>query len=134
MSFTGPTRIPTQFFRERKVRLATPTEAEAALRDAFLAADIRVAREEPMVGGFFADFFLRTPRICVEVDGSSHDSSERKTKDQQRDAILAERNIVTLRFTNAEVLKDPAAVVAKVAATAAERGDQRYPHLRRLPR
>jgi very-short-patch-repair endonuclease len=44
-------------------------------------------------------------RIVVEDDGETHDFVSRVRHDQRRDAWLASRGCVALRFTNEDVMR-----------------------------
>lgn len=66
---------------------------------------LRFRRQHP-VGPFVLDFYCPSARLAVEVDGAAHDFAERITRDERRDAWLAERGIRTLRFAARNVLND----------------------------
>lgn len=78
-------------------------------------------RRQTPIGQFIVDFACRAAKLVVEVDGSAHDSSEARERDAQRDRWLADNGFRVLRFTNAEVLVDPARVVGIVVAEAEAR-------------
>ena len=44
----------------------------------------------------------------MEVDGEHHQTEERRSRDERRDPVLAERGYVLLRIPGYEVLQDPA--------------------------
>ncbi|KKR01634.1 MAG: hypothetical protein UT24_C0003G0041 [Candidatus Woesebacteria bacterium GW2011_GWB1_39_12] len=46
--------------------------------------------------------FLIMKKLIVEVDGDSHESISRSTKDEQRDKILKDLGYPTVRFTDEE--------------------------------
>lgn len=50
---------------------------------------------------FIFDFYLPSYRLCIEIDGSSHD--DKKDKDKRRDKIVKLHGINTMRFTVDEV-------------------------------
>ena len=55
--------------------------------------------------------------LAVELDGAAfHTSPKDRQNDLHRDAVLAAMGWVVLRFTYAEVLRDPAGVRAKILA------------------
>ncbi len=54
---------------------------------------------------FIVDIWIRWTNICIEVDGGYHESPSQKRKDDLRDKILAERGLVTVRFTNKEAVE-----------------------------
>jgi ATP-dependent DNA helicase RecQ len=92
-----------------------PTEAEKALRKALVAESHGRYRWQfqSICAGFILDAFCASVRVAVEADGSSHDGNERK--DENRDAVLRDRfQILTLRFSNEEILAAPDRVAGKV--------------------
>jgi len=64
------------------------------------------------VGPFFADFLCRELKLVVEIDGFSHDL--RAEYDAARDRWFAREGYRVLRFTNADVLRDPEAVAMAI--------------------
>lgn len=56
---------------------------------------------------YIVDFYCRTLRLTVEVDGISHDDSEVAAHDEQRQADLEGLvGITVLRFSSARVMND----------------------------
>lgn len=99
----------------RRERLARPTSAEAALATALRARGLSY-RREARIGGGYADFWFPRERVAVEIDGPQHRRAGwRVTRDVAKAAQLAERGIVTVRLTNAEVLASPAAAATYIA-------------------
>lgn len=43
-------------------------------------------------------------RLCIEIDGASHESLSRQRKDKLRDNALSERGILTVRFNVEELV------------------------------
>jgi very-short-patch-repair endonuclease len=72
--------------------------------------------------GYEVDFLWRRQRVVVEVDGfvfhSQRDDFER---DRARDAHLAARDYVVVRVTWRQLVQQPEAVTARLAATLAAR-------------
>ena len=62
--------------------------------------------------GYIADFWCPRAGLVVEVDGPSH--AKQVTYDKMRDWVLWKKGIVTMRFSNQEVVNNPAAVVALI--------------------
>jgi len=60
--------------------------------------------QKPM-GTFILDFYAKHPKLCIELDGGHHFTTEQKNKDINRDAYLKTLGITVLRFTNLEVLQ-----------------------------
>lgn len=74
----------------------------------------------PGVKGIYAprtyhlDFALVEKKLCVEIDGSSH--NKKVEKDTKRDRYLADIGWQTIRLTNKEVKADPEGIIAKILA------------------
>ena len=64
---------------------------------------LKFRRQHP-VGPYVLDFFCPAARLCVEVDGQSHDTEDRQEKDAARDRWLARQGIMTLRIPASHVL------------------------------
>lgn len=94
-----------------------PTPPEDALWQELVGS--RSWRRQVVLFGYIIDFYNPGARLAVEVDGEYHLS--RTEYDASRTAHLAKRSIMTLRFTNAEVLSNPALVADKIKVTAASR-------------
>jgi very-short-patch-repair endonuclease len=77
-------------------------------------------RQVPM-GPYVADFVCHAGRVVVELDGKTHDFDERLRRDQVRDAWLASRGYVVLRFTNEQVLSNLEGVVTVIRDSVSER-------------
>jgi len=66
-------------------------------------------RQHPIVHGgfinklyfFIADFYCAEKELVIELDGKIHENQ--KKYDEQRDLILKEKNLTTLRFKNEEL-------------------------------
>jgi very-short-patch-repair endonuclease len=68
---------------------------------------------------YIVDFACLAARVIVEVDGLSHDVSP--NIDQQRQKFLEDEGYYVMRFSNAEVWKNVAAVAEIIRSTARER-------------
>ena len=55
--------------------------------------------------GYILDFYCPTLRICIEMDGRSHD--DRQDYDDQRDKNLERYDIKIFRFSNSDVFSEP---------------------------
>ena len=89
-------------------------------------------RQEP-IGRYVVDFVCHAARLIVELDGSTHDFDARQHHDATRDAWLASRGYVILRFTNEQVLSALEGVLTVIRETAAARIRSTPPSLS-LPR
>ncbi len=87
-----------QILAERMRRAMTPTETAfwQKLRRNQLGVNFR---RQQVIDGFIVDFYCHCKALVVEVDGAVHDPDY----DAERDRILAERGLTTLRFTNEQV-------------------------------
>src|SRR5262249_16761922 len=89
-------------------------------------------RQAPM-GRYVVDFVCHTARVIVELDGETHDFDARQQYDAVRDAWLASRGYVILRFTNEQALSALEGVLTIIRETAAARIRSTPPSLS-LPR
>ncbi len=69
----------------------------------------RFRRQHPL-GPFVLDFYCAEAKVCIEIDGWSHETGMRPERDTRRDAWLAAQGIEVMRVPAAEVLKSPEAV------------------------
>ena len=60
-------------------------------------------RQQHGFGPYILDFYCPALRLCIELDGSIHDSVEAHQKDVDRTAFLNQNRISVLRFRNEEV-------------------------------
>jgi very-short-patch-repair endonuclease len=98
-----------------------PTDAESELWQALRArrlGKLKFRRQVPL-NGFILDFVCFEAALVVELDGSQHLGS---AADARRDAMLAERGLMTLRFENDDVRDDIDAACARILAAAKGRG------------
>jgi very-short-patch-repair endonuclease len=63
-------------------------------------------RKQHPLGPYILDFYCDALKLCVEVDGASHDFGDQPDRDEKRDAWLAEKGIRTLRIPAKLVLRD----------------------------
>lgn len=96
----------------RKLRREMTT-AERRLYDRVRARGLgfRVRRQVP-IGPFFADFYVASVGLVIELDGSFHHG--RESYDRFRTRLLEERGFTVLRFTNLEVMSEIENVCAKI--------------------
>ena len=64
--------------------------------------------------GYALDFWCPKAGMAVELDDKSH--RRRKAYDLKRDLALKKKGILTVRFANAEVKRNPEMVVKKIMA------------------
>ena len=81
---------------------------------------ISFRRQAPM-GRYVVDFICHTAQLIVELDGETHDFDARQQHDAARDAWLASRGYMILRFTNDQVFSSLEGVLIVIRETAAAR-------------
>jgi very-short-patch-repair endonuclease len=102
-------------------RVLTPQEQKLwnSLRNRGLAG-LKFRRQHPMSGAI-PDFYCAEARLIVEADGGVHLDIDRKEYDRVRDAWLAETGYIIVRFTNDEIDRSLASVMARIRTVAKER-------------
>ena len=83
-------------------------------------------RRQHPVGPFTLDFYCRSLRLAIEVDGGQH-AEQRRPADERRTRWLAEKNITVVRYWNNDVLGNLPGVLADLAAQIDKRGSQLTP-------
>ncbi|HEX9932941.1 MAG TPA: endonuclease domain-containing protein [Allosphingosinicella sp.] len=81
---------------------------------------------------FTLDFACLKARLCIEVDGESHNRGSRPETDSMRDRVLAERGFRTMRLPAREVLNNLEGCVIAIVAACGDGGPP-PPRLRRGP-
>jgi len=74
--------------------------------------DFKFRRQHP-VAGYILDFYCADAGLAIELDGGQH--SEQIAYDAQRDAVLQQHGIHTLRFWNNDVLNNTEGVLMEIA-------------------
>ncbi|ENV09824.1 hypothetical protein F966_02484 [Acinetobacter higginsii] len=70
-------------------------------------------RQKPILN-FIVDFYCPAVNLVIECDGGQHYTETGLEADQNRDHALSELGLITLRFTNHQVLTEIDAVVEQV--------------------
>ncbi|NTY01134.1 endonuclease domain-containing protein [Deinococcus sp. JMULE3] len=105
--------------RARELRRAmTPAERRLWF-DLLRSHPVRFRRQVPLLG-FILDVYAPSARLCVEVDGSSHDSPDAVMYDAERSRVLAGAGIRVLRVRNTEVMRNLPGVAALIASATGE--------------
>ncbi|HEV3051439.1 MAG TPA: endonuclease domain-containing protein [Longimicrobium sp.] len=109
-------RIRAPILNAAKVHRREPTPAESVLWSALRRHQLSgfAFRRQHPVDRFILDFYCPRKKLCVELDGCSHDGKE--ILDQARTEALATLNIRVIRFRNEEVLKDLPSVLRRIKA------------------
>jgi very-short-patch-repair endonuclease len=101
----------------------TRSEAERRLLRLVRAAGLPRPLVNTQVGRLEVDFLWPAQRLVVEVDGFRfHSSRATFERDRERDAVLAASGYTVVRVTWRQLVDEPEAVVARIAAALAVRG------------
>ena len=89
--------------RSRALR-NNPTEPEIRLWGALRASQLggHKFRRQSAIGLYVVDFMCPSKALVVEVDGDTHDAGH----DRRRDSFLLEQGFRTIRFSNADVMRN----------------------------
>ena len=111
--------IVSQSHGDEKTQRARELRKEMTKSEKMLWARIRAHRlggvqfrRQQVIDGFIADFYCHGAALVVELDGGVH--RDRNDYDRERDAILAARGILILRFSNERVESDIDSVLAEL--------------------
>jgi very-short-patch-repair endonuclease len=105
--------------RARELRRAmTPAERRLWF-DLLRSHPVRFRRQVPLLG-FILDFYAPSARLCVEVDGTSHDSPDAVAYDAERSRVLAGAGIRVLHVRNVEVMRNLPGVAALIESSLRE--------------
>jgi 3-isopropylmalate/(R)-2-methylmalate dehydratase small subunit len=111
------TAKPAQTISRARTLRRSLSLPEAQLWQALRArpGGLKFRRQHP-AGPYILDFYCPTARLCVEVDGASHNA--RGDQDEARDSWLAAKGICTLRLPADYVLEDMARAVETIVGAA----------------
>jgi very-short-patch-repair endonuclease len=71
-------------------------------------------RRQQVVEGFVVDFFCHQAKLVIEIDGSIHDTPDRKKEDEHRRNVFALRGLEEIRFRNENVMHNIDDVVKQI--------------------
>jgi len=102
--------------QDRSVAMARQLRSAMSLPEVLLwqvlrqrTDQMKFRRQHP-IGVYVLDFYCPSARICVEIDGFSHETGDRPMRDEKRQDWLAQQGIETIRIPAVDVLKSPSAV------------------------
>jgi len=70
-------------------------------------------RQKP-IGKYIVDFYCRSAKLVIEVDGGQHFIEENIEQDKARDEYLESLGLTVLRFTNSDVIKNLEGVLERI--------------------
>jgi very-short-patch-repair endonuclease len=91
----------------KRARALTPPEVRLWARLKSKPAGWPTWRPQHPLGPYVLDFYCAAAKLCVELDGSTHDQPDALAHDQRRDAWLAAQGVTVLRFPALDALRDP---------------------------
>jgi very-short-patch-repair endonuclease len=98
----------------------TRSEAEERFLALIRAAELPAPEVNARVGRYEVDFLWRERALVVEVDGYRfHSSRASFERDRRRDADLTTRGLRVIRITWRRIVREPEALVARVATALA---------------
>lgn len=104
----------------------TDSELEAAFLELCADQDLPMPETQVQIGPYRVDFLWPDLNLVVETDGrDAHDGFVAFREDRIRDRALKAAGLEVLRFTGAEVLREPKAVKRELAAAVKRRMTQR---------
>ena len=63
---------------------------------------VRVYRQR-IIDSFIADFYCASAKLVIEIDGSQHFTLQGKAYDEERERIMQQYGIKTIRFSNFDI-------------------------------
>jgi very-short-patch-repair endonuclease len=63
-------------------------------------------RRQHSIGPYILDYYCHDYKLCIELDGGQHYTSQGQKEDEARAVFLAKRGVRILRFGNGDVLKN----------------------------
>ena len=88
--------------RSRSLRSGM-TDEERRLWYDFLRARPEHFRRQYIIGSYIVDFYSRTGKIVIELDGSQHYEEHGADYDKARDEYLRSAGNTVLRYSNADI-------------------------------
>jgi very-short-patch-repair endonuclease len=78
-------------------------------------------RRQTPIGPYFADFVCLARKIVVEADGRTHETTDAKIKDAERDAWFRRAGFHVLRFPDELIIGGLPIVIERIRAALRER-------------
>ena len=71
-------------------------------------------KRQHSIGGYILDFYCSEYKLIIELDGTTHNTSDAKEYDKIRDIYFSELGYKTIRFLNSEIKNDIEKVVNNI--------------------
>jgi len=116
MPHYNPIKNKTFLKNRRKILRAQLTPAEAQLWKLLKNKNLLGLkfRRQYSIENYIVDFCCPSQHIIIELDGEIHRNSVQSDYDFIRDQRLGELNYKVLRFENADVFRNPDAIIESV--------------------
>ncbi len=66
--------------------------------------DVRFTRQK-LIGPYIADFYAKSVKLVIELDGSQHYEEKHQSYDDKRDDFLRSKGLHVMRFNNLEIYR-----------------------------
>jgi very-short-patch-repair endonuclease len=105
--------------RALRAHVVTDSDLERRFLRLVKQAGLSMPQTQTVICGLRVDFYWAELRLVVETDGLTyHRTPAQQARDRRRDQILTAAGLTPLRFTNAQVRRDAATVIATLTAVA----------------
>lgn len=84
-----------------------PTPCEVLFEPAAASLGIPYRTQHPFGGKWFMDYCFPTLKLCIELDGESHDTERQQEQDKLKTEYLESKGWTVFRVKNHWVLKCP---------------------------
>jgi very-short-patch-repair endonuclease len=99
----------------------TPAEATLWTYIQHSKIDGRKFRRQHSVGGFILDFYCPSEKLCIELDGSFHNTKSQQIYDKKRTEYLNAVGIKVIRFENHLVFDNIEGVIQEIKSHFSDR-------------
>ena len=108
----GPMTLDAELGRRAHAMRRQPTEPEKRLWRHLSNSQLGgfKFRRQAVIGHYIADFLCPTKALVIEVDGDTHEADA----DWRRDMALEAKGYRTVRFSNADVMKNMEGVLLAI--------------------
>jgi len=96
------------------------TYTEKIVRQKLRKQKYRVLRQHP-IDHYIVDFYVASAGLVIEIDWWYHFTNKAIAYDKQRTIMLEVYNLIVIRFTNTEVIRDIETVCNKINSVVKDR-------------
>ena len=114
LPFSPRNRVRAKSLRKRM------TYTEKIVRQKLRKQKYRVLRQHP-IDHYIVDFYVASAGLVIEIDWWYHFTNKAIAYDKQRTIMLEVYNLIVIRFTNTEVIRDIETVCNKINSVVKDR-------------